>query len=75
MFNISEVPTGFTIDDITTTNGLKGSLTSITSQLYSMTITPMLANTPTTVSVAGSEFTNSSGDGNQASNTFTFTKI
>ena len=75
IFTTSEATTDFTIDDVTTTNGLKGSLVQITSSLYSMSITPMLANTPTTVSVAAATFTNSGGDDNQASNTFTFTKI
>ena len=68
-------PLTFTLSDIGVTNGVASNLSNPIGNLWSYTITPS-GNGVVTTSIAANRWTGSvSGDGCQASNTFTFTKI
>lgn len=68
-------PLTFTTSDIGVTNGVVSNLTNPIGDVWSYTITPIAAGLVTTFIAANRWNGATSGDGCQASNTFTFTKI
>jgi hypothetical protein len=75
-FTLSEVPTGFDYADISVINGTLTALTG-SDTVYTATFTPdendVTGKTECSISVPADKFTDSVGNSNTASNTFTFT--
>ena len=65
----SEAVTGFALDDITVANGTISSLVTGNAPVYTFTVTPTLG-TIVTVSIAANKVTDTAGNANTASNTF-----
>ena len=65
----SEAVTGFALDDITVTNGTPSSLVTGNAPVYTFTVTPTLETT-VSISIATNKVTDTAGNANTASNTF-----
>lgn len=67
---------GLTLADFTVTNGTAASFTnSGNNKVFTFTVTPTTAYTPTTVSIAANQATDIAGNGNSVRNVLSFTYI
>ena len=62
-FEFSEAVTGFTVIDVTVTNGTKGTLTAVDVDTYTLNVTPTADGT-VTASIASSRFSDTAGNSN-----------
>ena len=71
-FTSSEATTNFTSDDVSVTNGALSAFSSSSSTVYTATFTPSGDGT-CAIDVGGDVYTDNTGNGNDASNQFTWT--
>ena len=73
-FTSSESTTDFSVGDITLTNGNLGTLTPVSSTVYTATFTPTVSNGTCTINVAGNTFKDLALNDNTASDIFNWTR-
>jgi hypothetical protein len=71
-FTSSEATSNFAVGDITVSNGSLGTLTAVSSTVYTATFTPT-TDGAVTIDVDGSTFTDASGNSNSAATQFNWT--
>jgi hypothetical protein len=71
-FTSSEATSNFAVGDITVSNGSLGTLTAVSSTVYTATFTPT-TDGAVTIDVAGSTFTDASSNNNSAATQFNWT--